>query len=415
VTIPPLSPTDTGWDIDIVIPAQAMFLALDLVPVDGVTLNLQVSDQTDELSLALGNDGPQGPRGLTGLTGPVGPTGPQGVQGATGAAGQNAAMVGPTGPPGAPGAAGAAGATGARGAPGDPGPTGPGGPQGIAGQPGATGPTGAVGATGPAGTPGVLTGTAGGDLTGSYPNPQIAAGVIVAADVSATHKDGDPGVVSMRTLGTGAQQALPGNARLDQLAAPTTQVNLGGQRIVNLTTPTVGGDAANKTYVDTVLTGSTLKVQDDNVDRAVNTTVLDFQGTGVNVVAGAAGEAIVTVPGEMTANLATAVSPLAGWSIGYVQGLKLGSLVVMNFRVTRTGGTITGTARGDITDTGVFTVYAPWVPSTAHHFSYTTGGASAGTGMLVSNGVVTLHTLHATGTISVNDNVYATLVYATTY
>jgi hypothetical protein len=87
----------------------------------------------------------------------------------------------------------------------------------------------------------------------------------------------------------------------------------------------------------------------------------------------------------------------------------------MNFRVARTGGTITGTARGDIADTGVFTVYAPWVPTTAHHFSYTVGGASAGTGMLVSNGVVTLHTLHTTGTISVNDNVYATLVYATTY
>src|SRR5262252_7974705 len=60
-----------------------------------------------------------------------------------------------------------------------------------------------------------------GDLAGTAASPQIAAGVIVDADVAAANKDGAVGTYSLRTLGFGAQQAAPGNARLDQLAAPT--------------------------------------------------------------------------------------------------------------------------------------------------------------------------------------------------
>jgi hypothetical protein len=63
----------------------------------------------------------------------------------------------------------------------------------------------------------------------------------------------------MRTLGLGAQQAMPGNERLDQITAPTASVSLNSQKITNLLDPTVSTDGATKNYVDTTAQGLSAK------------------------------------------------------------------------------------------------------------------------------------------------------------
>jgi hypothetical protein len=108
-------------------------------------------------------------------------------------------------------------------------------------------------------------GTASGDLSGTYPSPQIAAGVIVDADVNASAAiaesklnlatDAAQAVGSRRTLGLTMLQAMPGNTRLDQVGAPTASLSMNSQRIIGLADPQGSLDAANKQYVDNAAQG----------------------------------------------------------------------------------------------------------------------------------------------------------------
>src|SRR4029077_1937620 len=163
---------------------------------------------------------------------------------------------------------------------------------------------------GTAATPPATTTTQGtiqlaGDLTGTATSPQIAAGVVVDADIAAANKDGVAGTPSMRTLGTGAtqaaagndarftdarvptahrtthepggsdaltvdaaqatgslrtigtgaQQAMSGSRTLDNISPPLSTVNMNFQRIINVLNPTSGQDVANKQYVDNLSQG----------------------------------------------------------------------------------------------------------------------------------------------------------------
>ena len=110
----------------------------------------------DQMSVAIGQIGPQGPEGPQGLTGPQGEQGIQGPAGADGAPGPAGPQgeIGPAGPQGPAGSAGADGAIGPQGPAGPHGDVGPAGADGTQGTPGEIGPVGPQGATGPQGPAG---------------------------------------------------------------------------------------------------------------------------------------------------------------------------------------------------------------------------------------------------------------------
>lgn len=74
--------------------------------------------------------------------------------------------------------------------------------------------------------------------------------------------------------------------RLDQLATPTADVNMAGQKIVGLQLPTFGSDAASKAYVDNSIAGLKWK----NPVKVATTANITLSGAqtidGISVIAG---------------------------------------------------------------------------------------------------------------------------------
>lgn len=150
-----------------------------------------------------GSTGPTGPAGLQGTPGVAGANGATGPTGAQGAPG----TIGPAGPTGqgTAGSPGATGPTGSQGTPGTVGPTGPTG-QGTAGAPGATGPTGAQGLNGNTGAQGIQGDTGATGVNGSTGATGIQG---LQGNTGATGTDGPTG--AQGNTGATGQQGNTGN------------------------------------------------------------------------------------------------------------------------------------------------------------------------------------------------------------
>jgi hypothetical protein len=147
----------------------------------------------------------------------------------------------------------------------------------------------------------------------------ISVGTITDTNVAAANKDGVAGTVSMRTLGTGAQQACAGNdARLSDTRLPrdyqqvndptrttltgatsTTYPPGGGATKLTMTTPALTGTyrVAWSAIIDYSVTNRDLSIRMQNTTDAVTLQENVFRPTNAGERHCIAGQAIVTFTG----------------------------------------------------------------------------------------------------------------------
>jgi hypothetical protein len=126
------------------------------------------------------------------------------------------------------------------------------------------------------------------------PNPlsvtdaSVATNAAIAETKLALASDAAAGTASRRTLGYTGNSAMPGTARLDQIAAPTASVSMGTQRITSLAPSVAGTDAVNRNELDAARQGYAGAKEPVRVAATTNVTIATPGASidGINMVAG---------------------------------------------------------------------------------------------------------------------------------
>lgn len=166
--------------------------------------------------------------------------------------------------------------------------------------------------------------------------------------------------------------------------------------------------------------GTTVNGQGAGNSSLIVTDVVGQTGPLTTWINGADTVAEVSVGGQ--ANFASSTSgsgiatAAAGWTLQYERVVIKAGVATLNIGFTRTGGTITASATGDITDTQFGTIQAAYLPDpnfigNTMWFNYSTGIAGGTSELNASTGVFTINTLNGGASILNTHTIRMTVTY----
>ena len=145
----------------------------------------------------------------------------------------------------------------------------------------------------------------------SVTSAKIVDGAIVVGDLNAALLDAADATTSLRMLGYTATKAMPGVARLDQIAVPTAPVSMNGQEVTNGGAPTGPNSLARLVDIQTAQAG----IDNKPSVRLISTTQRALTGLAtIDGVTPTAGDRILLVGNTAPAENGPWLAAAGAWS-----------------------------------------------------------------------------------------------------